>query len=92
MKKPARYSPETSFSSWVPDEVSLHLTRTPFVPVEVSLDLARLVSEHETLREAVRALSGVSDVRARKGSLWVLSLDGGTLVDAHYTARLLEPA
>ena len=41
--------------------------------------------------EAVRALSGVSDVRARKGSLWVLSLDGDVLVDAHYTARLLEP-
>ncbi|MFF9769817.1 aspartate/glutamate racemase family protein [Streptomyces sp. NPDC053086] len=45
---------------WVPDEVSLHLTRTPFVPVEVSLDLARLVSEHETLAEAVRALTAVS--------------------------------
>ncbi|UED86176.1 maleate cis-trans isomerase family protein [Streptomyces profundus] len=45
---------------WVPDDVSLHLTRTPFVPVEVSLDLARLVSEHETLREAVRALIAVS--------------------------------
>ena len=44
---------------WVPDEVSLHLTRTPFVPVEVSLDLARLVSEHETLGEAVRALNAV---------------------------------
>ncbi|MFI0778439.1 decarboxylase [Streptomyces sp. NPDC021212] len=45
---------------WVPDEVSLHLTRTPFVPVEVSLDLARLVSEHETLQDAVRALSAVA--------------------------------
>jgi maleate isomerase len=45
---------------WVPDEVSLHLTRTPFVPVEVSLDLARMVSEHETLREAVMALSAVA--------------------------------
>lgn len=44
---------------WVPDDISLHLTRTPFVPVEVSLDLARLVSEHETLREAVHALSAV---------------------------------
>jgi maleate isomerase len=42
---------------WVPDDISLFLTRTPFVPVEVSLDLARLVSEHETLGEAVRALS-----------------------------------
>lgn len=45
---------------WVPDDVSLHLTRTPFVPVEVSLDLARLVSEHETLREGVMALSAVA--------------------------------
>ncbi|MFF3646283.1 decarboxylase [Streptomyces sp. NPDC002564] len=42
---------------WIPDEISLHLTRTPYVPVEVSLDLARLVSEHETLAEAVRALT-----------------------------------
>ncbi|MER5974139.1 decarboxylase [Streptomyces sp. NPDC002055] len=45
---------------WVPDDVSLYLTRTPFVPVEVSLDLARMVSEHETLREAVQALCAVS--------------------------------
>ncbi|MFG2134209.1 aspartate/glutamate racemase family protein [Streptomyces sp. NPDC048751] len=45
---------------WVPDEVSLHLTRTPFVPVEVSLDLARRVSEHETLGEAVRTLIAVT--------------------------------
>lgn len=45
---------------WVPDDVSLHLTRTPFVPVEVSLDLARLVSEHQTLREAVQALCAIS--------------------------------
>ncbi|SCK54843.1 maleate isomerase [Streptomyces sp. WMMB 714] len=45
---------------WVPDDVSLHLTRTPFVPVEVSLDQARLVSEHETLREGVQALGAVS--------------------------------
>jgi maleate isomerase len=45
---------------WVPDDISLRLTRTPYVPVEVSLDLARLVSERETLGEAVRAL-GVSE-------------------------------
>ncbi len=44
---------------WVPDEISLYLTRTPFVPVEVSLDMARLVSEHETLRDAVMALHSV---------------------------------
>lgn len=45
---------------WVPDDVSLHLTRTPFVPVEVSLDQARLVSEHETLRAAMQALCSVA--------------------------------
>ncbi|MFF2994856.1 aspartate/glutamate racemase family protein [Streptomyces sp. NPDC057950] len=45
---------------WVPDEVSLRVTRTPFVPVEVGLDLARLVSEHETLGDAVRALNAVA--------------------------------
>ncbi len=44
----------------MPDEVSLHLTRTPFVPVEVSLDLARLVSEHETLGAATQALTAVA--------------------------------
>ena len=45
---------------WVPDEVSLHLTRTPYVPVEVSLDLARMISEHETLGDAVRTLTEVT--------------------------------
>ncbi|GAB2742567.1 aspartate/glutamate racemase family protein [Streptomyces bullii] len=45
---------------WVPDEVSLHVTRTPYVPVEVSLDLARLVSEHETLGDAVRTLIAIA--------------------------------
>ena len=45
---------------WMPDEISLHLTRTPYVPVEVSLDLARLVSEHETLGDAVRTLNAIA--------------------------------
>src|SRR3954453_4992658 len=45
---------------WVPDDVSLHLTRTPFVPVEVSLGMARLVSEHETLRQGVQALQSLA--------------------------------
>ncbi|MER5916271.1 aspartate/glutamate racemase family protein [Streptomyces sp. NPDC001982] len=44
---------------WVPDHVSLHLARTPYVPVEVSPDMARLVSEHQTLRDAALALSAV---------------------------------
>ncbi|MFR9797456.1 decarboxylase [Streptomyces sp. MS06] len=45
---------------WTPDDVSLHLTRTPYVPVEVGLDLARLVSEHQTLSRAVHTLVEVT--------------------------------
>ncbi|SFD33748.1 maleate cis-trans isomerase family protein [Streptomyces aidingensis] len=44
---------------WVPEGISLHLTRTPFVPVQVGLDLARIVSERETLRSATRSLFAV---------------------------------
>ncbi|MBP0462007.1 maleate cis-trans isomerase family protein [Streptomyces montanisoli] len=44
---------------WVPDDVCLHLTRTPFVPVEVTPDMARIISEHETLRMAVRTLTAI---------------------------------
>ncbi|MFF2654820.1 decarboxylase [Streptomyces sp. NPDC058045] len=44
---------------WTPEEVSLHLTRTPYVPVEVSVDMARLISEHATLHSAVTALDAV---------------------------------
>ncbi|MFI6344162.1 aspartate/glutamate racemase family protein [Streptomyces sp. NPDC050560] len=62
---------------WVPDEVSLHVTRTPFVPVEVSLDLARLVSEHETLGEAVRAL-GAAEPEAIAYACTSGSFVGGT--------------
>jgi len=47
---------------WTPEEVSLHLTRTPYVPVEVSVDMARLISEHETLQSAVTALDAVRPV------------------------------
>ncbi|MCX3063387.1 maleate cis-trans isomerase family protein [Streptomyces beihaiensis] len=47
---------------WSPGEISLHLTRTPYVPVEVSVDMARLISEYETLRHAVTALDAVRPV------------------------------
>lgn len=60
MVAPFDFALDRELWRWVPDEISLHLTRTPFVPVEVSLDLARLVSEHQTLREAVRALMAVA--------------------------------
>ncbi|RDG37791.1 maleate cis-trans isomerase family protein [Streptomyces corynorhini] len=65
---------------WVPDEISLRVTRTPYVPVEVSLDLARLVSEHETLREAVRAL-GASEPEVIAYACTSGSFVGGPLAE-----------
>lgn len=39
---------------WVPTEVSLHLARTPYEPVPVSLQMARLVSDRRHLIAATR--------------------------------------
>lgn len=56
----------------------------------VAGETAVVCSQGGAIPDAVRALSGVSDVRARKGSLWALSFDGDRLLDAHYTARLVD--
>jgi len=53
---------------------------------------AVVCSQGGVIPDAVRALSGVSDVRERKGSVWALSFDGEQLVDAHYTPRLVDPS
>lgn len=39
---------------WAPLEVSLHLARTPYEPVPVSLEMAELVSERRHLMTATR--------------------------------------
>jgi maleate isomerase len=39
---------------WVPMEVSLHLARTPYEPVPVSMEMAQLVSDHRHLAAATR--------------------------------------
>ena len=41
---------------WAPDDVSLHLTRLPFVPVPVTVEMAAALSDHETVRRATRDL------------------------------------
>ena len=55
-------------------------------------ETAVVCSQGGVIADAVRALSGVSDVRERKGSVWALSLKGDQLVDAHYTPRLVDPS
>ncbi|WP_313815965.1 Asp/Glu/hydantoin racemase [Citricoccus sp.] len=44
---------------WTPMDVSLHLARTPFEPVPVSLKMAELVSEKRHVQSATRDVLGV---------------------------------
>lgn len=46
-----------------------------------------LCSQGGAIPAAIAELTGASDVRARKGSLWALSFADGRLVDAAYVAR-----
>ncbi|MDN3352129.1 Asp/Glu racemase [Actinomadura sp. DC4] len=39
---------------WAPDDVSLHLTRLPFVPVPVTIEMASALSDGDTVRRATR--------------------------------------
>ncbi len=39
---------------WVPDDVSLHLTRLPFVPVPVTVEMATLLADEEAVHRATR--------------------------------------
>lgn len=41
---------------WVPDEISLHLTRLPYVPMPVTLRMAAALSEDAIVRQATRDL------------------------------------
>jgi 8-oxo-dGTP diphosphatase len=53
---------------------------------------AVVCSQGGVIADTVRALSGVSDVRERKGSVWALSFEEEEFVDAHYTPRLVDPS
>jgi maleate isomerase len=39
---------------WTPDDVSLYLTRLPFVPVPVTVEMAAALSDNDTVRRATR--------------------------------------
>lgn len=39
---------------WIPDDVSLHLTRLPFVPVPVTVEMATLLGDAEAVHRATR--------------------------------------
>ncbi|GAA4058819.1 MULTISPECIES: maleate cis-trans isomerase family protein [Actinomadura] len=39
---------------WTPDDVSLHMTRLPYVPVPVTVEMASALSDHSIVRQATR--------------------------------------
>ncbi|WP_016700182.1 maleate cis-trans isomerase family protein [Actinoalloteichus spitiensis] len=41
---------------WVPPEATLHLTRVPFVPVPVTVEMATMISDEEAVHRAARDL------------------------------------
>jgi len=45
---------------WAPDDVTLLFTRTPYSPLGVTVEMAEVVSDAETLRRAVADVSAVS--------------------------------
>src|SRR5919199_3496445 len=47
---------------WAPDNVSLHITRTPYVAENVSIELAEAVSDEAQVRSATRDLLIVEPV------------------------------
>jgi maleate isomerase len=44
---------------WTPDDVSLHLARTPFYPLHVGVEMAATVSDVDDVREATRILTPI---------------------------------
>lgn len=44
---------------WTPLDVSLHLARTPYEDISVSMDMAELVSRHQPVQAATRDVLGV---------------------------------
>ncbi|WP_243774450.1 maleate cis-trans isomerase family protein [Actinomadura barringtoniae] len=39
---------------WMPDDVSLYMTRLPYVPVPVTVEMASALSDHSIIRQATR--------------------------------------
>jgi maleate isomerase len=45
---------------WAPDNVSLYFTRTPFAPLQVTIEMAEYVADGDAVRAGVRDLMAVS--------------------------------
>jgi maleate isomerase len=68
---------------WAPDDVSLYLTRLPFVPVPVTVEMASALSDHDTVRRATR------DVLAPEPLVVAFACASGSFVHGAEGERLL---
>ncbi|HEX2298946.1 MAG TPA: Asp/Glu racemase, partial [Pseudonocardiaceae bacterium] len=60
---------------WVPDHVSLHLTRLPYVPVTMTLEMAEAISDLRAVHRAAQ------DVLTPEPSVVAYSCSSGSFVD-----------
>lgn len=56
---PFDFGVDWQYWGYVPKDVSLHFTRTPYTPLDVGVALAEVVSQPETVDHAVRALRAI---------------------------------
>jgi maleate isomerase len=69
---------------WAPDDVSLYMTRLPFVPVPVTVEMASALSEHDIVRRATR------DVLAPEPLAVAFACASGSFVHGAVGERLLS--
>jgi maleate isomerase len=69
---------------WAPDDVSLYLTRLPFVPVPVTVEMAAALSNQRNVRRATRA------VLAPEPHVVAYACASGSFVDGRRGERQLE--
>jgi maleate isomerase len=69
---------------WAPDDVSLHLTRLPYVPVPVTIEMASALSDRDTVCRATR------DVLAPEPLVVAFACASGSFVHGATGERLLS--
>ena len=68
---------------WVPDDVSLYLTRLPYYPLPVTVEMAEVISETEAVHRATR------DVLTPEPLVVAYSCSSGSFIDGSAGERVL---
>lgn len=86
MVAPFDFALDRELWRWAPDDVSLYLTRLPFVPVPVTVEMAAALSNQRNVRRATRA------VLAPEPHVVAYACASGSFVHGRRGERLLERA